>query len=289
MFNPFVRKARGPTQEQPGEKYELGGITDFMRNTSVFSFEGGVLDLPSAILAYLQNAPNVEVINNSVLSLSLRESSSDLSIKTSQSDYHLSNVVSTVPLPALAKITPKESHLPHLTANPMSSVTVVNLIFDAPADKIHPPGFGYLIPRSKGPEVERLQPLERAMLGTVFDSSALSAQDSSPALTKITVMLGGPHGAPKAEDIDIPQLISILSSHLSRPLPQPKAFKIHHQKDCIPTPTVGHLQRMGELKAALHSSPWNGRLNVVGAGVGGVSVGDCIESGRRAALELCQV
>lgn len=159
-------------------------------------------------------------------------------------------------------------------------------MFDAPSDKLHPPGFGYLIPRAAGSEASDLHPIEKAMIGTVFDSSALSAQDSTKSFTKLTVMLGGPHGAPLPEQIDIPELVSILSRHLERSLPQPITYKIHHQIECIPTPTVGHLQRMKELKTALESEPFNGKLKVIGAGVGGVSVGDCVESGRRAAFEL---
>lgn len=49
--------------------YELGGIQDFMRKTSVFSFKGGVSDLSSAISDFLQKAPNVELVHNSVLSI----------------------------------------------------------------------------------------------------------------------------------------------------------------------------------------------------------------------------
>ncbi len=52
-------------------------------------------------------------------------------------------------------------------------------------------------------------------------------------------------------------------------------------RDCIPTPTVGHTKRMEEMKRAALDE-WQGRLEVIGAGVGGVSVADCIEQGRQA-------
>lgn len=42
---------------------------------------------------------------------------------------------------------------------------------------------------------------------------------------------------------------------------------------------------MGELRALI-SERFGGRLQIVGAGVGGVSVGDCVEGGRRAAMEV---
>jgi protoporphyrinogen/coproporphyrinogen III oxidase len=37
---------------------------------------------------------------------------------------------------------------------------------------------------------------------------------------------------------------------------------------------------MIELREALEKNPWNGRMEVIGAGVGGVSIADCIEQGR---------
>lgn len=43
---------------------------------------------------------------------------------------------------------------------------------------------------------------------------------------------------------------------------------------------------MKELKEVLDGPGWEGRLKVVGAGVGGASVGDCINAGREAALKL---
>jgi oxygen-dependent protoporphyrinogen oxidase len=49
----------------------------------------------------------------------------------------------------------------------------------------------------------------------------------------------------------------------------------------------GHLDRMEEMKMKFLTGldGWGGRLAVVGAGVGGVSVGDCVEAGRRVGRE----
>ncbi|OSD05137.1 Protoporphyrinogen oxidase [Trametes coccinea BRFM310] len=186
--------------------------------------------------------------------------------------------------------------LPHLLANPSSSVTVVNIVFP-PSDKpIHPDGFGYLIPRPQqgypSPPGSTL-----GMLGTVFDSSALSGQDisicadhRSPKFTKVTVMLGGPYGppspAPASPDF-LPTLLATLQEHLGhdQPLPEPCLVRVREHQDCIPTLTVGHVERMAELRAAVKEK-WGENAVVIGASIDGVSVGDCIESGRRAALEL---
>jgi oxygen-dependent protoporphyrinogen oxidase len=171
--------------------------------------------------------------------------------------------------------------LPHLTSGKFSSVTVVNLVFDASPEHIHPSGFGYLVPRA-GPSLRRSE-LENAILGTVFDSATLAGQEEdSSNLTKLTVMLGGPHRMP--EKIDISSLLKVLRSHLGHEIPAPVGNLVHQNTNCIPIPGVGHLERMAQLKNVLLEQPWNGRLALAGASVDGVSVGDCIESGRRAAL-----
>jgi oxygen-dependent protoporphyrinogen oxidase len=55
----------------------------------------------------------------------------------------------------------------------------------------------------------------------------------------------------------------------------------HSHTSCIPTFSVGHLERMDELRTVLKGAPWVGRLEIIGAGIGGVSVGDCVEAGKR--------
>ena len=67
-------------------------------------------------------------------------------------------------------------------------------------------------------------------------------------------------------------------------LPEPLLARVHHHRDCIPTLMPGHLERMAELQEVLGGRPWEGRMEVVGAGVGGVSIGDCVEAGRRVGM-----
>lgn len=165
-----------------------------------------------------------------------------------------------------------------------------------PTRPLHPPGFGYLVPRPEaGYDVDAGDDEGLGILGTVFDSSALAAQDiyanpNSPPLVKMTVMLGGPHFAYTATALRspefIPTLLRVLAKHLSpsrsgppAPLPDPVFVETHIHEACIPTPSVGHLSRMAQLRAAVVRS-WGPEAEVIGAGVGGVSVPDCIEAGR---------
>jgi len=196
---------------------------------------------------------------------------------SSHSAYNASHVVSTLPPPVLNTLLPPSMPLPHLATNTSSSVTVVNLVFppSPSGHPIHPSGFGYLIPRpSSGYDTSN-----SGILGTVFDSSALFEQDTGH-LTKLTVMLGGPHPLTPSHT-SLPVVLNHLATHFGQPLPEPLLMRSHSHVSCIPTLSVGHLERMDELRAVLKALPWNGRLEVIGAGVGGVSVGDCVEAGKR--------
>jgi len=80
----------------------------------------------------------------------------------------------------------------------------------------------------------------------------------------------------------IRSLVKELQIQLGHDLPEPIYWRISNNEDCIPTLMPGHLDRMQEMKELLTGlGGWGGRLAVVGAGVGGVSVGDCVEAGRR--------
>ena len=158
-------------------------------------------------------------------------------------------------------------------------MTVVNLIFPPTPTPIHPDGFGYLIPRpANGYEEDR-----DSILGVVFDSAATSPQDvNADGFTKMTMMLGGPYHLTESTT-SLPTILKHLANHLGLdgPLPEPLFVRKHVHNHCIPTLSVGHLDRMEALRTSLSGQPWDGRLEVVGAGVGGVSIGDCVSAGRR--------
>lgn len=106
----------------------------------------------------------------------------------------------------------------------------------------------------------------------------------APGFTRMTVMVGGPHAPALTSAHSKPEnVMAQLQLHLAPrgpKLPWPVHYEAVEHRDCIPTPTVGHVERMTELKQVLKEGAWKGRLEVVGAGVGGVSVGDCVEAGR---------
>lgn len=201
-------------------------------------------------------------------------------------------VVSTLSSTHLAACLTTSSALPHLTANPSATVSVVTLVFPAPSSPssrpYHPAGFGYLVPRSNVSNPSDI-------LGVVFDSSAMGEADSletSSSTVKLTVMIGGPHynDASRSRSPDSEAtLIATALAHVRTTLADlPKdlepilAFAKTH-KDCIPTYAPRHGSRMQELHRAIQGGPWSGKLAVAGASYGGVSLNDCAESGARLA------
>lgn len=159
---------------------------------------------------------------------------------------------------------------------------VVNLFYKTPS--LTPPGFGYLIPRS----VPKEQNPEHA-LGVVFMSDATAGQDTASG-TKVTVMLGG-HWWDNWKDEDLPtedQAVKMAQSLLGRHLgirEEPILAKAKLQRNSIPQPTMGHIERMKELHSALDSE-YHGRLKVAGAWYVGPGVSTCADYGLLAAASI---
>lgn len=271
----FLRPSKiSATTEDDDPPYELGDVEEQMRGVSVYSFSQGIGALVDALLRELRTRQNVRLLGGvSATGLRMNPRTAQFEITTSSCEtLRATHTVSAVPLPSLKGLLSPKTPLPHLTANPYSSVTVVNLVFLAsPGHALHPAGFGYLVPRASAGHPEN------AILGCVFDSSSMSAQEApwSADIVKMTAMLREPVTS-------IPRLVEMLSEQLGVHLSNPLIARVHDNVHCIPLLRVGHLQRMRELSSVLRGEPWSGKLEVIGAGVGGVSVGDCVEAGRRA-------
>lgn len=200
-----------------------------------------------------------------------------LSNKIGVPEDSISHIVSALPIPALKRIMENSSVSLPLPISKASSVSVLNLIFPPSPRPLHPPGFGYLIPRP----VQDYDAASLGILGVVFDSCSLAAQDEGePGFTKMTVMLGGPY-ASSTRHAPLEHILQELGTHLGVPLPEPVHVARHEHLDCIPVPGPGHINRVQALQQALQEK-LGGRLDIIGAGIGGVSVGDCVRQGREA-------
>ena len=200
------------------------------------------------------------------------------------------HLISSIPLTHLHNLIPS---LPSLSPS-RTSVGVINLVFPLPSTQIHPPGFGYLIPRclpTQNPE---------GVLGVIFDSTALP-MDEDPELTKLTVMMGGPwwssyrdsSGSSLTRPSSPEDLVGPALVHLRTTFPvlkgvEPILVILRLHADCIPTYTPGHGARMRELHEHLEGGEWKGKLSLVGNGYGGVGVNDCVFSAEEVVRGLIE-
>ncbi len=164
---------------------------------------------------------------------------------------------------------------------------VVNLYFTDPT-LLPEHGFGYLIPQT----VPFSQNPERA-LGVVFDSDALQGQDHmAPGVqpgTKVTVMLGGHwwddfNGAYPSDEEGEFMARSVLARHL-KITDEPAKIKVTLQRECIPQYYATHIDNLGQASQVLQNA-FKGKLKVAGSSYSGVSIHDCVKSGRAMAFAV---
>lgn len=193
-------------------------------------------------------------------------------------------VVSTLLSHELAHIAGDK--MPSLRERNTVSLYTVNMWY--PQQKLKPPGFGYLIPRS----VPLEQNPERA-LGVFFDSDVGLAGPDEPAGTKLFVLMGGhyyengdPHVVPPPADegAAIGQAQALLERHLGIPRNTPCFAMARMASNCIPQHYVGHRARMGRAHAELKAS-FGGHLQVAGGSYARIGVMGALRAGYDAAAD----
>ncbi len=258
-------------REEAAAWKELGVLDEERKDWSVYGFRGGIGTLVGALEKELVRR-GVEIRRDEEV-LGLKRVEGGVEIRTPTTRFLSSRIISTIPPSLLSPLLP----LPHLSHNPSSTVGVINFIFPLPPAQIHPPGFGYLIPRSN----EQDNP--HGVLGVVFDSMGVKA-DEVEGVTKMTVMMGGPYWDTYRSTSPPPlsDLADLALSHLqtvfpSLPAPIRSLPSLHHA--CIPTYLPYHGTRLRELHEAIVGSEWKGVLSLAGCGFGGVGVNDCVGGG----------
>jgi len=259
----------------------MAQFVDSFKSDSIYTFKSGLEALPRAMLQDLMQYPNFSMhFGEGVQALDF---SNSVSVTTPKSQYAFDHVISTIPSNALAPLLHGKLRK-HLAAIPYSSVALTALAFPSPPATLLPVnGFGYLVPLMNTPN----QPL-----GVVFDSCAVVGQDDG-SVTRITVMAGGHSLAPPlstmdAEGVTQNALDIVRAKPLSLPGIKPVAARSVVLKDCIPQYHVGHHTLLRHIHASLLASPYRGKLSLAGASYEGVSVNDCLKSGREVALALVE-
>jgi len=124
------------------------------------------------------------------------------------------------------------------------------------------------------------------MLGTIFDTVSMGRQDTADGYTKMGIISGGPYrSASTGPNVDV--LLRDLRKHLGNryDLPDPIYSMTTECGECIPLFEPGHLKWVEQLKRTLKYYGEN-KVQIIGAGIGGVSIPDCIEQGRSSSVEI---
>ena len=165
-----------------------------------------------------------------------------------------------------------------------STIHVTNFIFPPSENLLHPLGFGYLIPRPvEGYESEENS---EGILGTIFDTVSMGRQDTAGGYTKMGIISGGPYeSASTGPNVDA--LLNELRKNLGNryELPDPIYSTTTECKECMPLFEPGHLKWVEKLKGTLKHYGEN-KVQVIGAGIDGASIPDCIEQGRSSAVKI---
>ncbi|WVQ83670.1 protoporphyrinogen oxidase [Cryptococcus sp. DSM 104549] len=285
-------KSKAQREEEKQEWAELGQLGKDRENWSLYGLKGGLSTLTHRLHEAV-TSQGVEVKSFTPATIiELGDDPSTVTVHTPSSSFTTSHLISALPPSRLSPLL--SSPLPNLTANPYTSVGVVNLVYPLPPSAVHPAGFGYLVPR---PSSTASNP--SGVLGVIFDSTALPSNppELGGAVTKLTLMIGGPYWSTYTPRLSPPsnpeELIPMAIQHLQSTFPHLKGVEpvltvanIHH--DCIPTYLPGHGARLRELHEAIGASGWEGKLSLVGNGYGGVGVNDCVYSGVGVAKRLAE-
>ncbi|MBI4881045.1 MAG: protoporphyrinogen oxidase [Planctomycetes bacterium] len=165
-----------------------------------------------------------------------------------------------------------------LAAIPLAGIAVVCATF--PRERVRHPldSFGFLCARGEG----------RRILGCIFASSVFSGH-APPGLVSLRALLGGvfsPEIARAPEESIAGAALADLDDLLGL-RGEPERLRVFRHERALPQYNLGHAERLAAIERALTRHPG---LFLAGAGYSGVSVNDCVRSGRNTAEKvLCQL
>ncbi|GAA6023654.1 hypothetical protein JCM11491_006187 [Sporobolomyces phaffii] len=255
-----------------------------MERASVWGVEGGVQELAIRMRDWLERH-GVEVRtgpdHGTVERLEHDAATNEWRIETPRETVTCSHLITTLP-----HLLPESFAAPRFAA---TTVSVVNLAFAlAEGERLFPPGFGYLIPRTVD---KRDNPHD--VLGVLFDSDVMPHVDSSAAqgVYKCSLILGGAHWLdgrvpPRdelAHDRLVARALETLRLHSGRqsddaawPGEPVAAFSTTHV-ECIPQVAPGERQAAFAFRDRLVRRG-RGTAAVVGGGFAAVGVNGAVKA-----------
>lgn len=239
----------------------------------LWSFEGGMRDLPLALEAALGSAVHT---SERVIDLRRAQDGWVVATDTGRRFSGVDAVVLTIPAFAAARLlAPLSEGLSRpLEAIEYAPVSVVALGFRR-QDVTHPlDGFGFLVPARE----------KRPILGCLIDSSVYPGR-APEGHVLLRSMVGGsrrPEEALRPDEELIELVMNELDPHFGFE-GRPVTAEVIRWRNAIPQYTLGHRDRVDQVDAA--SREWPG-LWIAGNALRGVAVNDCVREASRLAEAL---
>ncbi len=197
-------------------------------------------------------------------------------VETDRGEWRARSLLLAVPAPAAAQLL--ASHHAELSelaaAIAYAPMVAVPLSVDPSAAAHAIEGFGFLVPGSEGID----------LLGALFMSRLF--RNRAPADRELVVAMIGGRRWPGAVEADEGVILERVARGLERALGLRSGLdplEVIRWPQAVPQPAVGHPGRVARARAGLAGGP---RLELAGAWLDGVSVGDTLASGHAAAKRL---
>lgn len=244
----------------------------------VFSFKHGLSTLTDALRRTYSDEISV---GSRVEALSLdKPGSIGIRLADGTEDSH-DAVISALPAFELARLfAPLDRPISDLLQEiQFINITVVNMAFEGEVVPAEMKGFGFLVPpREKQP-----------FLGVAIDSVVFPSQGvPGRAETRLTVMIGGDTSChervPDVAAMPVEQQLEIARLAVKEHLgitSDPVAVNSRVCRQALAQYVVGHASRLAQIEQRIDAKA--GRLVLGGASFYGVSVNDCVSTGRRTA------
>lgn len=262
------------SQAAPPEVFE-GPPT---RRGDLLSFPDGLAELPLALASRL--GANLR-LGSAVQELERGPAGWNLQLETGESIRATKVVLATpgqVTHELLSLAAPDRLNLDGLYGMEQASITGVHLGLTGAE---LPLAFGFLVPpdEPRGPKAP-------AVLGTLFPSSIFEGRAPEGGST-VTIMLP----SDEVENMGDEQLVKHAHKQLtlaigSEAAGQVRTSVVAHMSPAIPKYTIGHADRITDLRRSIGRAMPG--LELAGSWLAGVSVNDCIASGKAAAQAVLQ-
>ncbi len=226
----------------------------------------------------VQSCSNIQTCSNTkLLSVSQTKNNKWL-LNTTKQNFEVDSVVFALPAkqasPILSDMNANLSNA--LSSIKNSSSAVVNLLYKSSDIKRPHKGFGFVVP-----VIENKKIIASGFISQKFDHRAL------PGFEMIRVFIGG-QLAPDLFKQSDEELVKIaqdeIAEYLQIKTPPTRTWLSRH-KDGLPIYQTGHKETVAQIEQLAQSHPG---LFFAGSSYSGVGIPDCIRSGEKAALSVCQ-